>query len=107
MSKKWTQIVVFTGLLLPEEERKDFEKIMKRDFHVRVKYLDEYTTERGFGGEGGRIDVLCRIHPDDVASYATARFAHGEMRGVWWEDAVDNWGEIMPEWVLEKYKKTW
>ena len=101
------QIVVFTGLLLPEEQREEFIDFIASDLGAEMCYLDEYETKAGNGGEGGRNDVLCRIRPDSVERYATARLGHGPMRSSWWEDHLDKNKSIIPSAVWKKYKRSW
>ena len=105
--EEWSQIVVFHGLLLPEDQREDFEEFCKTQLGAEMKYLDEYTTLPGEGGEGGRTDVMVRIKQDAIPSYAVARFQHGDMTGRWWEDVVDNNKAIIPKETLKQYPKTW
>lgn len=108
-NEDFTQICCWEGTVIGEDEVEKFTAFMKDEVGVRVKYLEEYETLAGDGGEGGRNDALFSVHKDDIMKFALP----SKMMGIrWWEDVRDNLERrdalgIIPEAILEKYPKTW
>ena len=101
-----SQLCIWPGTVVGEDEVTNFEKWFKEDFDVEVAYLTEFETLPGQGGPGGRNDVLFElIFPEDVQKFAVKRLSFGIR---WWEDYLDNGNdEIVPQEILDKYPYGW
>ena len=103
-NKDYKQLVIWRGTIVGEENIEDFEKFF-HDEGFSVKYATEFETLAGNGGEGGRKDVLFYVHGKDIQKFTMFRLKFEGMS--WWEDAIDNEGEIFPERILNEYKYSW
>ncbi len=91
--KNYSQVCVFPGTLLPEDQVSQFVKYFA-DNGFRVQHLETIMTEpdRDEAGApiaetGGRSDVIFAIHDDDVVKFAIPRMQMGIR---WIEDVLDN-----------------
>tara|TARA_R110000824_G_scaffold205614_1_gene390530 strand:- start:165 stop:506 length:342 start_codon:yes stop_codon:yes gene_type:complete len=82
----------------------ELAKILPKMFDCRFKMAEAYETLPGNDGEGGRRDVLFYVHGDDIGKFAVPRLEYGIS---WWEDAVANEKEIIPNEILTKYPMEW
>ena len=107
--QNFTQVCVWPGTIVGQENIDEFEKFFNEKLGARVKYIEEVKTfpdvdKSGnmIEGTGGRIDALFYIHREDIPKFAVPRLGLGIS---WLEDAVANWGNIYPERVLNL--RTW
>lgn len=69
----------------------EFIDLMKKEFDIRIQYLEEITTgpdiENGkpVPETGGRIDLFFAVHNDDVGKFSIPRFTVGIR---WIEDVL-------------------
>ncbi|MEK6829757.1 MAG: hypothetical protein AABY15_06575 [Nanoarchaeota archaeon] len=103
MEKKFTQVCVWEGCLVGKEKIDEFKAHMKKEFGVRVKYIEEIKTQPDSNGPGGRNDLLFYIHVDDIGKFAVKRLLFGIR---WFEDVVKNSPRIYSNETIAKYK-TW
>lgn len=88
----FTQVCVWPGTIVGPDKVNDFVEFMKKEFGVRVQYLEEIKTlpSRTSSGEivpgtGNRNDLLFAVHNDDVGDFSIPRL----MAGIRWiEDAL-------------------
>ena len=107
---KFSQVCVWPGTVVGAEKVKDFEQFIKKEFGVRVKYIEEILTSpdvrNGFPveGTGGRNDLFFKVHSDDIMKFAIPRLQVGIR---WVEDVLDNEGgmSLYPERVVNY--RTW
>ena len=97
MAKKsvYNQVCLWEGCLVknsnPPYSEKEFVSFMKKEFGVRVKYLEEVLTKpdmkngKPVRGTGGRNDLLFSVHEDDVMKFAVIRLSVGIR---WIEDVM-------------------
>ena len=92
MENQFTQLCVWPGVIVGQEEKQDFENFMLDSFNVRVKYHTEVQTQPDLDESGnpvpetgGRNDLFFYVHTDDIANFAVARLKAGIR---WWEDVV-------------------
>lgn len=89
----FTQVVVWPGTILHEDQVGEFEQFMFDELKTRVKFLETINTcpdiENGcpVEGTGGRTDLFFAVHTDDIGHFAIPRLQFG-MR--WIEDVLDN-----------------
>jgi len=107
--KGFSQLCVWPGTIVGQDEIQNFENWFKEEFDCTVKYAEEVLTLPDPGdtsGEtGGRNDLFFYIKDEDITKFAIQRF---KVSIRWWEDVLGNGhGEIYPEHILEKYPKTW
>ena len=109
--KEYNQLCVWPGVVVGEDQIKDFEDHFK-DLGFRVKYSEEVKTKpdvedgKVVDDTGGRNDLLFYIHDDDIGKFAVPRLGMGIR---WWEDVVnynDN-SHLYTEKILDKYKVKW
>lgn len=110
---KFTQLCVWPGTILEENEINDFEEWIKDTFNVRVKYHTQVKTNPDLDENnnivpdtGGRNDLFFYIHSDDILHFAVKRLQIG-MR--WWEDVIkynDNSHWYSEEFIKE-HPPTW
>lgn len=107
---KYHQIVVWEATLLKEEEKPDFIKwFADNGFHEPL-FLESITTLPDIKDgspvpeTGGRIDLLFKVHDEDISRFSVWRLQFG-MR--WWEDVLANNSSIYSYEVKQKYPKTW
>jgi hypothetical protein len=109
--KDFTQVCVWPGTLIKEEEIKDFEEWILNEFKTRVQYLETIETEpdtkngKAIEGTGGRHDVFFAIHKEDIGKFSVPRLSVGIR---WVEDVLAKGNyryKIYPKRVF-KYK-TW
>jgi len=96
---KYNQLVVCRAIT---DSLADLQSAVSKHFDIRIKCVDEYETIPNDEYLTVRRDVLFYIHDKDISSFAVKRFG---MPGVfsWWEDALNNEGDIIPEDIKEKY----
>ena len=99
MKEQYKQVCVWPGCVVKEPDNIDesvkvFEKTMKEQFDVRVKYLEEIDTlpdtkEDGSIVEdtGERTDLFFSVHEEDVGKFAIPRLKFGIR---WIEDVLAN-----------------
>lgn len=100
---EFTQLVVWRGTVVGEDKVKDFTDWMLENGFT-VKYAEEFETLPGDGGEGGRNDLLFYVASEDIPKFSLWRLQYGMN---WWEDYLDNSGEIVPDEVRERYPYGW
>ncbi len=101
-----SQLVVWPGCIVGEENIKEFEKLLTKE-GFKVKYNTEFKTlpDPDDPDTGGRNDVLFTIDDKDIPKFSIWRMQHG-MR--WWEDYLDGGGKyIVPVEVKNKYPYGW
>lgn len=111
-TKDFQQVVVWPGTVLREDEYEDFTDFFKTEFDTRVAEIESVTTGPNLDSEGnpvpdtgGRIDVIFKVHNDDIPKFAIPKM---HIRASWWEDMLDNgYAKIIPAEVVAKYPKTW
>jgi len=113
MENNYTQLCVWPGVIVGQEEKEDFERYMLDAFNTRAKYHTEVQTlpdldESGnpVPDTGGRNDLFFYVHPEDVANFAVPRLKMGIR---WWEDTVgynDN-RHLYTEEFLNAHPLTW
>ena len=110
-NNEFSQVCVWPGTVVGnEKEQKEFEAIMKKQFGVRVQYLEEIKTAPDFQNgcpvkdTGNRSDLFFAVHNEDVGKFAIPRLQVGIR---WIEDVLANEGKtsLYPKSV-KKYK-TW
>ena len=109
--KEYNQLCVWPGVVVGEDQIKDFEDHFK-DLGFRVKYSEEVKTKpdaihgEPVEGTGGRNDLLFYIHEDDIGKFAVPRLSMGIR---WWEDVVsyNDGSHLYTEKILNKYKVKW
>jgi len=86
--KEFGQVCVWPGTVVKTaraegDSVKDFEEHVRKEFGVRVMYLEEITTapdiENGkpVEGTGGRNDLFFAVHNEDVEKFAVPRLSVG------------------------------
>jgi hypothetical protein len=91
--KHFSQVCVWPGTLVGEDNRIEFQAFMYENFKVKAFYLEEIKTapdmENGcpVEGTGGRNDVFFAVHQDDISHFAIPRLQAGIR---WIEDVLDN-----------------
>jgi len=113
MENKFTQLCVWHGTIVGQENVEEFEMFFKDEFNVRVKYLTEVKTlpDLSKSGEvepdtGGRNDAFFYIHSDDISGFAVKRLQIGIR---WWEDVIkynDN-SHLYSEEFINSHLPTW
>lgn len=99
MKNKFNQLCVWPGTIVGQDQIEKFNKFMKKEFKIRVKYVEEVVLKTG------RNDLLFYIHDDDVMKFAVPRFEYGIR---WWEDVYfNNQQKEYPKEFIKKYPKTW
>lgn len=108
----FSQVCIWRGTTVKEEEIPEFEKFFMDEFGVRVQYLETIDTlpdtcDCGITqpDTGGRNDVFFAVHKEDIPKFAVKRLAHGIS---WIEDALcpaNYSSKIYPSRVFEY--KTW
>ena len=90
----FTQVCIWPGTLMNEEQIPEFEEWFKEEFGTRVQYLESIETapdrdENGYQveGTGGRHDVFFAVHSEDGGKFAIPRLGMGIR---WVEDAVSS-----------------
>ena len=76
----FTQVYVWPGTLLPEDEIGKFIDFLSSQFGVRGQYLETIITlqcEKDGPDSGGRHDVFFAVHDDDVRAFSAARLEWG------------------------------
>ena len=112
MENKFTQLCVWPGTIVGQENINEFESFFKDEFNVRVKYYTEIKTlpdvknGRAVPDTGGRNDAFFYVHSDDIPGFAVKRLQMGIR---WWEDVVgynDN-SHLYTSEFLEEHPLTW
>jgi len=105
----FSQVCVWPGTLVGEENREDFVDFFKREMGVDVQLLEELKTSPDMENgspvpeTGGRNDVFFAVDGKDVGKFAIPRLSMGIK---WIEDFIDNGGdELHPERIVEY--RTW
>jgi maltose-binding protein MalE len=108
----FTQLCVWHGCIVGEENIEDFEKQMLNHFGCRVKYEAEVKTlpdldhnRKPVPDTGDRHDLFFYVHSEDIGKFAVARLKVGIR---WWEDVLANGnGKLYPKEFLKSHPKTW
>jgi len=81
MENEFTQLCVWPGTVIGQEDINEFETHFKEMFNVRVKYLTEVKTlpdlDKNGNAEpdtGGRNDAFFFIHSEDVGKFRVPRY---------------------------------
>jgi len=97
--EKFNQVCIIHGLLLKDEDIKDFEEKIKEIFDTRIKFLETIVTKPDLKDgklvkeTGGRHDVFFAVHDDDVGKFAVPRMKFGIR---WIEDVLAEWNYSSP-----------
>lgn len=100
-----TQVCVWPGTIVGEDQAFEFEKFFCDEFNTRVQYLEEIKTnpDPGDPETGGRNDVFFAVVCEDIAQFAIPRLSIGVR---WLEDVIGNGGAYLyPARVLDY--QTW
>jgi len=89
---KFSQLVVWEGIIISPSQFEEFENWMLKEFNTRAKAWQQVTTLPAFGEEGGRKDLLFWVHHEDIPHFAVKRLAVGFR---WWEDVVLNGNRVL------------
>jgi len=103
-----TQHIVMQGLLYKgKKDENEINEFFKEKGWGKVKYKMQFKTLPGFGGPGGRTDVVFEWHAsgDEFGKFSIGRFGMGANAPRWLEDYLDNNGDIVPESVYAKLKR--
>ena len=87
-NKGFTQVCVWPGTIIKEDEIKDFEKWMLSKLKTRVQYLETIETlpnSKNDTETGGRHDVFFAVHEEDINKFAVPRLSLGIR---WIEDVL-------------------
>jgi hypothetical protein len=96
-SRPYSQVCVWAGTTVSDNEIKDFEKFFKDEYKIRVKFIEVW-----FKKSTDVAYCLFKIHEDDVSGFATKRFSIGIR---WIEDVIDNDKSLFPKRI--KDMRTW
>ena len=97
-SRPYSQVCVWEGTTVPQDQIKAFEKFFKDDYETRVKFIEVWIKK-----STGVAYCLFKIHEDDVTKFAVGgRFALGVR---WIEDVIDNNRALFPKRI--KDMRTW
>lgn len=104
---KPAQHIVLQGLLYSPKDQKSINDFFKEKGWGKVKFVLQFKTLPGFGGEGGRNDVVFSWHGtrDELGKFSIQRFSMGTDAPRWLEDYLNNNRIIIPSNALEKLKK--
>ncbi len=69
---EYRQVVLWQGA--PLDNAREALELLSNAYSVRVKLITSTRTLPGNGGQGGRFDVLFRVHGVFLARFATSRF---------------------------------
>ena len=100
-----SQHVVMTGLLYRgSKDMKEINDYFKERGWGKLKYKTQFKTLRGFGGEGGRSDVVFEWSgtQSELGLFSVERLMMGENAPRWLEDYIDNNKSIIPGTMLNK-----
>jgi hypothetical protein len=112
IEKEFKQVCVAPALIVGTlgKQHRSFEEFMLAMFHVRVKYIEEITTNPDVNGDGVDIpdtgfrnDTFFYIHEDDIGKFALPRLEHNIR---WVEDIFFNHQEYLYPTRIKKYM-TW
>ena len=98
------QYIVWDGLSFKQSDMKDIKKFMNENNWGTLVYKYQWKTLPGFGGSGGRNDVLFLWKGTEIQ---LSKFSIGRFRltGVHWlGDYVNNNKQIIPSNVLQKLR---
>lgn len=109
LEKGFTQVCVWLGTVVADDEISEMVSFFKKKMGVRVQYLESIVTGPdsgdgaigicGVAGTGGRVDVFLAVHDDDIAKFALARLGLGIR---WIEDIYGNGhGNIYPARIAD------
>lgn len=110
----YSQVAVWPGVILNEEDIENFEEQFLNKLKTRVKFFETITTKPDVNKQGeivpdtgGRQDVFFGVHEEDIMGFAVARLGFGIR---WIEDILNNEeargrSSIYPERV--KQYRTW
>ena len=101
------QYVVWQGIVNAKNDIKHINEFFKEKGWGKLKYIMEWKTLPGFGGEGGRNDTLFLLTatPKELGSFSIQRLAWGPDTPRWLEDYIDNNMEIIPHKTLKKLEE--
>ena len=95
--------IVLRGCLCGNaEQEKQIVDAFEEEFGKGFKVLGTHRTLAGKGGEGGRSEVVVEM-PDSVVPKAATHPWHLGGLFVWYDDYVENNGEIVPADAMEKF----
>jgi len=111
--KEYTQLCVWEGVLLEEDDHEEFVEFFEEHMEARIKLAETVWTlpDMEDGEEvpdtGGRSDIFFYVHSEDIPKFAMKRMKlDGFPR--WWEDVLSNGhGKRYPKEVRDRYKRTW
>ena len=113
MENKYTQLCVWPGTVLGENEESDLEQWILDEFGTRIKYHTQVETnpDRDKNGDivpdtGGRNDLFFYVHNDDIDKFAVKRLQIGIR---WWEDVIvyNNNSHLYSAEFIEQHPPTW
>lgn len=84
---EFKQVCVWPATVVGADQVESFESFMLEHFGAHIKYIKEFKTLPGDGGEGGRNDVLFYVASEDIGHFAVPRLQAGIR---WLEDVLDN-----------------
>jgi hypothetical protein len=109
----YTQLCVWPGTVLKEEEIPALGKYFLDEMNTRVKYHTTILTNPDLDKgvpvpeTGGRSDLFFYVHSDDIPHFALSRLRMGIR---WWEDVISyNKGNthLYPKEFIEQHPPTW
>ena len=102
--REYSQVCVWPGTLVGNDVE-GFVAFMKKEFGVRVEYLEEIVTQPNTDdlgnpveNTGGRNDLFFAVHQESIPKFAVKRLVYGIR---WIEDVLSNHSEIYPERIFE------
>jgi hypothetical protein len=99
------QRIVMTGLLIETKEQlKQLKEGFKKLGFGKIKVVGKFRTLPGFGGEGGRSDVVAEVENKHLSKLAVSPMHLGGGFS-WLEDYYDNNRSIIPESAMYLFKK--
>ena len=93
----YSQLVLWLGVYVGEENIEEFEKLFKEKYDFRVKYHSEFELMNEY-------DTSCTlfyIHSEDIPKFSIFRVGSGDMK--WFEDYVENNPSEISEEVWKLY----
>jgi hypothetical protein len=103
------QYVVMQGLSFdsPKKDIKEVNKFFKEQGWGQMTYVLQFKTLPGFGGPGGRNDVVFRWsgNQQELGKFSVMRLAWGADAPRWLEDYIDNNKPIIPNQILKKLEE--
>ena len=97
--------IVWTALLYSNKDITGINEFFAKQGWGQVKYVLQFKTKAGQGGEGGRNDVVFKWatqNDNEVGKFSIERFKWGGFH--WLGDYIANNSGIIPSKVLTKLK---